>query len=224
MKNKTPVQNEPPRTSPAPVLKIGLTGGIGSGKSAVLSLLRQKGALVLQTDEVARHLLERGDIRTKIARRFGKKVLNGEGGIDRPQLAAAAFSSRKNQKALNLILHPEVRKEVSAWIQRQKRGGNREKIAVVEVPLLFERGYYRFFDGILSVSAAGEIRKKRLLKKGWDLGEIKRRDRLQWTQARKNKMADWVIFNNGSKAALRRSVHQWLCKIESGKFSLGSSS
>src|SRR6185369_7622356 len=172
----------------------GLTGGIGAGKSAVLPLLRQKGASVLQTDEVARRLLERGEIRAKIARRFGSGVLNRTGGIDRPRLAEAAFSSRKNQRALNLILHPEVRKEVSAWIQRQNRGGVRGKIAVVEVPLLFERGYYRFFDGILSVSAARAVREKRLLNKGWDLGEMRRRGGLQWSQARKNKMADWVIY------------------------------
>jgi len=206
-----------PLPTPKP-LKIGLTGGIGAGKSAVLALLRQRGTPVLQTDEVARRLLESPAIHKRIVGRFGKGVLGRDGKIERSQLAALAFSNPRNQQALNRILHPAVRQEVSRWIQKQKKGTAVGRVVVVEVPLLFERGYYHFFDGVLSVSASNPVRHKRLLKRGWEWPEIRRRDRLQWPQARKNKMADWVMTNNGNKSDLKRKVGEWLNQLNCGNF------
>jgi dephospho-CoA kinase len=190
--------------------KIGLTGGIGSGKSTVLNLLRQEGVPVLQTDHLAHQLLCRDFFIKKITSTFGKQVLDRVGRIDRSKLAAQVFQNRRKQERLNRILHPSVRREVSLWINKQKRRSSPPQMVVVEVPLLFERGYYRFFDGFLSVSATSSIRRKRLVKRGWAIKDIQKRERLQWPQNRKNQMAHWVISNVGSKNDLKYAVNVWL--------------
>jgi len=191
-------------------LKIGLTGGMGSGKSTVLNLVQKRGVPVLQTDLIARRLLERKAVQKKITRIFGKEVFDKPGKIDRSKLGLKVFRDRKHQEALNRILHPLVRKEVSVWIEKKKKHPAPWWMVVVEVPLLFERGYFRFFDGVLSISAGMQIRQKRLLKRNWDLEEIKRREKFQWSQHHKDMMAHWIIFNNGALKELAGSVKKWL--------------
>ena len=193
-------------------LKIGLTGGIGSGKSTVLKLLAKKGVPVLQTDFIGHELLKKKSIKKKLIQRFGREILGPGGGINRQKLAKAVFSDALSQRWLNELLHPVIRKTVSRWIIRQQKGSC--SLAVVEVPLLFERGYNRSFDGVLSVSAPRAVRRKRLLNRGWDLREIQRREKSQWTPGQKDKKADWVIFNRRGLKALRYAVSRWLQKIE----------
>ena len=193
-------------------LRIGLTGGIGSGKSTVLNIFREMGIHVLQADHVARILLEKTVVKKKILNHFGKNIFDKDGRVIRSELAAAAFKNRKQQKLLNQILHSMVRKKISSWILNPERRRSSIPVVVIEVPLLFERGYYRFFDAVLSVSASQNIRQRRLLKRGWEKQEIIRRERLQWPQGRKNGMANWVIFNNGSEERLRNTVEKW-CEI-----------
>jgi dephospho-CoA kinase len=83
----------------------------------------------------------------------------------------------------------------------------------VEVPLLFERGFYRFFVGTISVSAGAQLRRKRLKQRGWNLSEIRRREALQWSQERKDQKADWVIYNNGSENDLKCTLFDWAAQF-----------
>ena len=197
-------------------LKIGLTGGIGSGKSLVLELLRREGVPVLQTDHLGHQLLGEKTFSSSVARKFGKGVLDAQGTIDRKKLGRIVFRQPALRLELNRLLHPEIRRRVKQWVDAQGRKTRPAPLVVVEVPLLFEYGFNRFFDGVLCVSAPVVLRRKRLLKRGWTLGDIRRREGSQWTQARKSREADWVIFNQGSRKELKYAVQHWLALIPKG--------
>lgn len=193
--------------------RIGLTGGIGSGKSLVLECLKRKGIPVLQTDHLGHQLLKESGVRKALAREFGKGILSLRGPIDRKKLARLVFQDPSKLKRLNAVLHPAIRKRVAEWVRHQARKPSPPERVVVEVPLLFEGGYYRSFDGALCVSAPSALRHQRLIRRGWSRGEIHRREKTQWPQARKNRMADWVIFNRGTRKELEYAVDRWLQKV-----------
>ena len=197
------------RSSP---LKIGLTGGIGAGKSLALKILSEEGIPTLQTDHLGHELLQSKKIISLLAREFGTSILDDRGGIDRQKLGREVFGDPKKRKALNRVLHPPIRKTVAKWVLAQKRRDF--PVVVVEVPLLFEGGFYRWFDGVLSVSAPKAIRQKRLLRRGWTSSEILKRERAQWPQTRKNHMSNWVISNQGSRKDLKNNVKAWIQKIQ----------
>jgi dephospho-CoA kinase len=192
---------------------IGLTGGFGSGKSLALRIFRQKGIPVLQTDKVGHELLRDPEIVRALVKKFGNEIVSGRNRIDRKKLAKKAFQSFQSQKDINKILHPPIRQCVEKWVSIQTKKIKPNSILIVEMPLLFEAGYNHWFDRILCVSAPKAIRTKRLLKHGWTREEIKRRDKLQWPQNKKNQMADGVIFNTGSPGELRYTIQRWLRKM-----------
>jgi dephospho-CoA kinase len=194
-------------------LKIGLTGGIGAGKSLALAILREKNIPVLQTDLVGHELLQDPKIKRRLVKRFGAGILGNDGSIDRKQLAREAFQSPRRQKALNAILHPAVRLAVVRWFKKLASQKPVPRLAVVEVPLLFENGFNRNFDHSLSISASDQRRRKRLKKRGWGLSEIRQRESLQWSQERKNQKADWVISNQSSEKDLRYSLYEWIALL-----------
>ena len=150
-------------------LKIGLTGGIGAGKSLALKTLQEKGIPILQTDLLSHLLLHDRKIKGRLVKAFGKDILDEDVVIHRKKLAQAAFKSARGQRILNGIMHPAVRQGVARWMKQQARQKPVPRVLVVEVPLLFERGFYRFFVGTISVSAGAQLRRKRLKQRGWNL-------------------------------------------------------
>jgi dephospho-CoA kinase len=194
-------------------LKIGLTGGIGAGKSLALKVFQKRKIPVLQTDLLSHLLLHDRKIKARLVKAFGKDILDADIVIDRKKLAQAAFQSSQGQKKLNAIMHPAVRQGVARWVKQQAQQKPVPRLVVVEVPLLFERGFYRFFDGTLSISAVPKSRQKRLKKRGWGLSEIRRREALQWSQERKNQKADWVIFNQSSEKDLKYVLYNWAAQF-----------
>jgi dephospho-CoA kinase len=195
-------------------LKIGLTGGLGAGKSLVLELLEKKEIPVLQTDHLGHEILREKKFSKILTGQFGKNILDRRGIIDRKKLAAVVFNRPSQRKKLNELLHPEIRKRVARWIVRQSLRSLPYAMVVVEVPLLFERGYNGVFDRVLCVSAPRDERRKRLLKRGWNLSEIRLREKAQWSQTRKNSQADWIIFNQNGRKDLKYAVNRWLEKFE----------
>lgn len=191
-------------------LRIGLTGGIGAGKSVALAFFESKKIPVLQTDHLGHQLLEDKKVIAQLVKAFGKGILSEKRRIDRKKLAQAAFQSPRHQKKLNGIMHPAVRKAVGDWTLRQAKRKLRPAFVVVEVPLLFERGFNRSFDAVLSISASDAIRQKRLKKRGWSLAEIRQRTKLQWPQKRKDGQADWVIYNQMGEKDLKYALYQWM--------------
>jgi len=198
-------------------LKIGLTGGIGSGKSLVLDILKAKGMPILQTDILGHRLLLDKRFLKPLLACFGKGILAKGGHIDRKKLGRLVFKDPRKKNQLNQLMHPKIRKMVANWVKDQSRKARPPVFVVVEVPLLFEKGFYRWFDRSLCVSSPLGLRRKRLLKRGWSLSEIRRREKSQWPQRKKDQKADWVIFNQGTPKELKYAVDQWLDKIKSFK-------
>ena len=195
-------------------LKIGLTGSPGAGKSLVLHFLAQKGVPTLQTDHLGHGLLRDKAFSGKLARRLGRGILGPQGLVDRQKLGALVFKDPRKREFLNRLIHPQIRVLVADWVKKKARSP--KGLVVVEVPLLFERGFYKFFDGNLSVSAPRALRRKRLLRRGWDASEVHKRETAQLSQARKDRMADWVLVNDRSPAKTRKKVSLWISLVKSG--------
>ena len=191
-------------------LTVGLTGGIGAGKSSTLEYLKKRGFPVLETDLIGHRLLEEEKIKSILARKFGTEIINEKGKIDRKKLGEIIFTDSGYRNSLNRLLHPIIRKRVKGWVLEQYEKKAPAPLIFVEVPLLFEGKGYPYFHGVLSVSSFSVLRHKRLKRRGWSLDQIRRRERQQWTQYQKDRQANWVILNNGTIKELHRKVDNWL--------------
>jgi len=170
---------------------IGLTGGLGSGKSTVLSMFGRKGAFTFDADGVVRLLLEKDQIvLAQIRRIFGSRVFYPNGRIDKMELARRIFSSERDRRKLEGVLHPLVREALATFLESRKGGS-----AVCDIPLLFESGWDEIFDRVVVVDAPSDVRAARLMKRGMSPRDIKRRLKAQWPLERKTEKADFVINN-----------------------------
>ncbi|MBI1952978.1 MAG: dephospho-CoA kinase [Candidatus Omnitrophica bacterium] len=189
------------------MIVIGLTGGVGTGKSTVAAEFKRLGARVLDADRLARGLMEPGrPVFKKIVSVFGKTVLGPGGRLDRGALSERVFRRGGALKKLTGIVHPEVRRQIRARVKRMA-ARNPASVVVLDVPLLLEsKGAYRC-DALVVVTAPAETAARRLrLRSGWSVKEIKRRGRFQWPLARKAALADFVVRNGGSRMGTRRQV------------------
>jgi len=188
---------------------IGLTGSIGSGKSSVARLLAACGAEVLDADELARQA--RRELAAEICRAFPRACR--EGRPDDRQLAQIVFSNEEALRKLERIVHPYVRRRISERVEEAREGG--KGLLVVEAPLLFETGWNPGYDGVLVVTAPDEARYRRVKRRsGLSRSEFYRRDAAQLPQHEKAARADWVIYNGGSLAELRRRVRRWCREVK----------
>lgn len=208
------------------MLKLGLTGGIASGKSAVGEMFVKRGAFLIQSDAVAHALMEPGrPVYEEVVRCFGREILNADGTVNRSRLAEAAFGSGSvppRVKELNQIVHPAVIEEEN---KRMEEIGRREPnaIAVVEAALILEAGAAGRFDRLIVVTCQPEQRIQRFARR---LGisedaaraEVSRRMAAQITDEEKVKAADFVIDNSGSLEATEDQVEKVVAAL--GKRSL----
>ena len=184
------------------MLVVGLTGGIGAGKSTVAELFARLGALVIDADQLARMAIERGsDGFADVMLRFGEEVIvNGD--IDRKKLAEIVFSDEQARKDLEAIVHPRVQ----ALFAEAVADLDHDDILIYEIPLLVETGAAEKFDHVITVESEIELRKERLLKKGLYISQIEKRMAAQATQASREAIADYVIRNDGDEDSLLRQV------------------
>ena len=184
------------------MLVVGLTGGIGSGKSLAAQFFAELGALVVDADQLARDAIERGsDGFDQLIATFGDSIL-ANGLVDRRALGDLVFRDKDAKQKLEEIIHPIVRKEFEEAVQSLTDG----EILIYEIPLLFETKAMERFDYIVSIEANLELRKERLLKKGLRISEIESRIASQATRDERVSIADQVFENNGSEDELLRSV------------------
>ena len=181
---------------------IGLTGGIGSGKSLAAEYFADLGALVIDADQLARAAIERGSKGfDEVVTMFGDSILkNGE--IDRRALGELVFNDPTKKAALEAIIHPWVRSEFEAAVA--SLAGN--QTLVYEIPLLFETGGANRFDTVITVEAPMDKRIERLRERGWHLSEMEARIAAQASREERLSIADFVIENSGSKDGLLRQV------------------
>ena len=182
---------------------LGLSGGIGSGKSTVAKILSELGALVIDADAIAKEVLEPGQLGYEnVLLAFGESVLDASGNIDRKKLANLVFQDAEKLLMLESIVHPAVIARVSDIRESLPE----TSIVVYDTPLLVEKQLQDQFDKVLIVSADEDIRKERLVQRGLDLADIEARMANQATDIQRSAVADFVIINNGSMKELREEV------------------
>ncbi len=177
------------------MLKVGLTGGIGAGKSAVARLLAAKGAVVVDADQLAREVLEPGEPGYReVVAEFGSAVLAPDGRLDRPALGRIVFEDPQRLATLNAIVHPRVA-DRSAEITRTVPA---DSVVVYDIPLLVENRLEAGYDVVVVVDAPEDIRLERLARhRGMDEAEARNRMQAQASREERLEVADFVIDNSG---------------------------
>jgi len=183
--------------------KIGLTGGIGSGKSTVAEIFRKLGVLVFVSDQVAKTLQdENAEVKKAIIEIFGKEVYANEK-LDRVKIASIVFSDKKKLEQLNAIVHPAVGKAFEEFCKKN----NVAKYVLKEAAILFEIGDNKNLDGMIVVTAPVDVRMQRvMMRDGITKEEILKRMKNQWSEEEKIKKADDVIVNDGKELVLPQVI------------------
>ena len=176
--------------------KLGITGGIGSGKSTAAEFFMRKGAVVFDADEEAKHYIQKTESLQKlIIHNFGSQITT-DNHLDLNKLSEIVFSSDKTQKILNGIVWPEVSLLINIAANKAKRKGI--KLFIVDAALLLEAGFTEFFNSILLITAEKSIRYNRiLLRENIPENQIEQRMALQMPESQKKKLAHTTIENNG---------------------------
>jgi dephospho-CoA kinase len=190
---------------------IGLTGGIGSGKSEALAAFERLGAATLSSDQVVHDLLGTDEMRDLLAERWGNAVLSG-GAVDRGAVAQIVFNQPDELRWLEQALFPRVGARIAAWRSSLGKKESAPSVAVVEVPLLFEAGIEDAFDMTAAVVADETLRAERAAGRGHEV--VDGRAGRQLTQDEKAAQADHVIRNDGSLADLEQAVRALLDQLE----------
>ena len=196
--------------------KIGLTGGIGSGKSTVAAMLAEAGFRVVDADKIARQIMEPGSpVLAKVAEEFGHDVLLQDGTLDRAELARRAFVDKESTQRLNAITHPAIRAESNRqFIQAESDGA---PVAVYDMPLLIELGLNKDMDLTVVVDVDAEERVKRLVtSRGLAEADARARIRQQIDDDARKAAADWVIDNNGPVENLAPQVERLIESVQAG--------
>lgn len=195
-------------------LRVGLTGGIGAGKSEVARILSELGALVIDADELARLAVAPGSEGLEQIRVRWRQVMNADGTLDRAKMAALAFEDPKTREELNAIVHPIVRR----LGQEREAKAKPNQIVIHDVPLLFEEGFSKECDANVVVIAPLALRIERVhARSNLSRDKIERRIAAQMDPEKARKLADYVIENDGSIDHLRErteAVYRTLQKRE----------
>jgi dephospho-CoA kinase len=195
------------------MLRLGLTGGIASGKSVVAAMLREMGFAVLDADSLAHQLIAPGQpAYNEVLQEFGQPVVSPDGHIDRAKLSAIVFADRVRLDRLNAIVHPRVAEVVFRQFEEWQRDGTREA-AFVEAALLIESGMHKKLDGLVVAWCAPEQQLQRLVARGLSEVEARRRIAAQLPAEEKLRLATEKINCSGSIEETRRQVEALAAKL-----------
>ncbi|MBW1602899.1 dephospho-CoA kinase [Streptomyces sp. JJ66] len=188
------------------MLTVGLTGGIGAGKSEVARLFVSYGAVLIDADRIAREVVEPGtEGHAAVVAEFGEGILTADGGIDRPALGRIVFADAERRAALNAIVHPLV----GARSAELRQAAGQDAVVVHDVPLLAENGLAPLYDVVVVVDVSPETQLRRLTElRGMSEDEARARMAAQATRAERRALADHLIDNDGPLDALQPQVRQ----------------
>jgi dephospho-CoA kinase len=189
---------------------VGLTGGMGSGKSTALEALRRLGAEVISSDAVVHELYEGGQLREAVVERFGAEVAPGDS-VDRAALARRAFATAEDRAWLEGLVWPLVGARVAGWLEQVRASRPAPRAAVVEVPLLFEAGQDRLYDATVAVISEESVRRQRAAERGHEL--VDERTARQLSQQEKARRATFVVRNDGTVEDLELELSAVLGKL-----------
>ncbi len=197
------------------MIKIGITGGIGSGKSTVSEFFKKKKAVVVDSDKIVSFLLKKGEEGYKrVISHFGEKVVDENGEIDKKKLAKIVFENEEERKTLERIIHPLVIEKRREIFEQLKKIMGKDEIVIAEAALIFEAKTEKDFDFVILVKADKDKRIERLQKKGFTVEEIEKRMSSQLEDEEKEKLADYVIVNNGSIKEIEKSVKKIIREVK----------
>jgi len=189
---------------------VGLTGGLGAGKSTALAALERLGADVISSDAVVHELYEGDELRDAVVGRFGDEVAPG-GVIDRAAVARHAFATPEDRAWLEGLVWPLVGARVASWLDHARNREPAPRAAVVEVPLLFEAGLQDLYDATIVVVSDEAVRSERAASRGHEL--VDERAARQLSQDEKAARASYVVRNDGTVADLEQALSAVLDKL-----------
>ena len=185
---------------------LGLTGGVGMGKSTAARLLKKAGVPVVDSDDLAREVVQPGtEGLAEIADEFGEGFLKPDGSLDRDKMASTVFQDQAARKQLEAIIHPRVR---AVWENRIEQWREQKRpVGVVVIPLLFEVGLQDSFDAVLCVASTASTQRSRLRGRNWSDAQIAARIAAQMDIAQKMDLADHVLWNEGTPDQLGEQLN-----------------
>ncbi len=187
------------------MLKVGLTGGIGSGKSEVSKFFHKWGAFILDADKEAKKIIDKNEkAQQEIIKEFGSDVINIDNKIDKQKLARVAFQDEFHQLNLNSIIHPYVFKKIDETFDKIKLD-NKHKIFVVDAALIYESGADTHMDYVIVVTSLLRYRTERVMsRQNITRDDFMKRVALQWSDGDKEHLADFIIQNNSDLKSLEK--------------------
>ncbi|MDC7069094.1 MULTISPECIES: dephospho-CoA kinase [Corynebacterium] len=193
---------------------IGLTGGIGSGKSTVARILQEHGFPIVDADLIAREIVEPGQpALAELAKEFGEDILNADGSLDRGLLASRAFTNKDTTQRLNNITHPRINQRTQELFDEARENG--AEAVIYDMPLLIDKGLHKDMDATIVVHAAEHVRLERLTtKRGLDVDDVRRRINAQIDDETRKQYADILLDNNGTEEDLTQQIAQAVDKIK----------
>lgn len=195
------------------MLRVGLTGGIASGKSTVAAILRDSDCQVLKLDPLGHEMLERGQAAyDEVVAEFGKGILDASGNVDRGKLGAIVFADATKRARLNQILHPRILDVARNWLAALDRPGGPE-LAFVEAALIVESGFDKELDSLVVCWCRPDQQLERLIERGLSAEQAQQRMAAQMSIDEKRRYADFVIDCSGALASTDRQVGQLLEKL-----------
>ena len=196
------------------MLKVGLTGGIGSGKSTASRYFESLGAFVLDADEEAKELITSNEtVQHELISEFGTDIIDGTGRVDKNKLSRVAFQDEDHQQRLNSVVHPYIfnliDKEFNRVFNDKKHG-----VFIVDAALIYETGFDAHLDYVIVVTAHLKNRMERALgRETLSREEILNRVGFQWPEEEKVNMADFVVHNDGTEAELQKNIESLIKKL-----------
>jgi dephospho-CoA kinase len=194
--------------------RLGLTGGIGSGKSTALAYLHEFGAAVVSSDDIVHGLYAEPEVVAAVVARFGE-AMRDDAGIDRRALAAVVFRDDVELRWLEDLLYPRVQRAIEDWAAAQGTSRPRPALLAVEVPLLFEAGMEKLFDEVMLITAPSATRRQRVAAKLTE-SDFARRAARQMSEEEKVARSRFVYHNTGSRKELREFVGRAVAQILAG--------
>ena len=194
-------------------IRVGLTGGVASGKSTVSAAMAELGAVVIDADALARDVVERGTPGlAQVVEAFGEDLLTPEGDLDRPAMGRLVFADEEARKKLEEIVHPLIYERIVELEGAVPPGG----VVVHDIPLLAENGRAGDFDAVVVVDASPEVQLERMIRdRGWSREDAESRMRAQSSREDRLAIATYVIENTGTREDLRRRVAEVYAEVVS---------
>ena len=196
------------------MLKMGLTGGLGSGKSTASKFFKSLGAFILDADNSAKNLIETNkEVKEELIKEFGTDIMNANSSIDKKKLARVAFQDEDQQQRLNYVVHPHIHNAIDKSY-KEILDQNNHKLFIVDAALIYESGYDAHLDYVIVVTAQLKHRMERALNRNTlTREEILKRIDFQWPEEDKISLADFVIHNDGTESDLNNQIIELFEKL-----------